>query len=78
MFKVSKRFRRKGIPIYRLIDLKDDEITGTFYQEELQKVQTTDIWKVEKILKEKGRGKNKMVYVKWFNEWIKASDLQDV
>ena len=84
VFKVSKRFRRKGIPVYKLMDLKNDEITGTFYSEELQNVQTSDIWKVEKIIKEKGRGKNKMVYIKWlyfpksFNEWIKASDLQDI
>ena len=66
------------------MDLKNDEITGTFYSEELQNVQTSDIWKVEKIIKEKGRGKTKMVYIKWlyfpksFNEWIKASDLQDI
>ena len=84
VFKVSKRFRRKGIPIYRLVDLLDEEIAGTFYQEEIQKVHTSDIWKVEKIIKEKGRGPNKMVYIKWlyfpksFNQWIKASDLQDV
>ena len=53
------------IPIYRLTDFLDEEVTGTFYQEELQKVESNDFWKVEKIIKEKGHRPNKMVYVKW-------------
>ena len=84
IFKVSACFRPKGLPIYTLIDFHDEGVTGTFYQEELQKVESNDLWRVEKIIKEKGRGLNKMVYVKWlywpgkFNQWIKASDLQDL
>ena len=41
---------------------------GFFYQEELSKVSinsTTDKLKIDKILKSKGRGKNKHMYVSW-------------
>ena len=37
-----------GLPIYRLKDFHDEEIKGTFYQSELQKVDVRDddIWKI--------------------------------
>ena len=84
IFKISQRFKRKGIPVYRLIDFKDTDIEGTFYQQELQQVKDNELWKVEKIIKRRGRGQNKEVFVKWLywpkkcNEWIKESDLVDV
>ena len=62
------------------------EIKGTFYQSELQKVEVRDddMWKVENILKTRGRGVNKQYYVKWlywpkkFNSWVKADDVQNL
>lgn len=58
---------RKGIPVYTLEDDDDEVITGTFYQPELQKVDATDedTYKIEKILKIRGRGRNKQHFVKW-------------
>jgi hypothetical protein len=52
---------RGGLSIYRLKDFHDEEIKGTFYQSELQKVDVRDddIWKIEKILKTKGKATNK-------------------
>jgi hypothetical protein len=49
------------LPKYRLKDFHDEEIKGTFYQSELQKVDVRDddIWNIEKILKTKGKGNNK-------------------
>ena len=49
---------RGGLPIYRLEDFPDEEIKGTFYQSDLQKVDVRDddIRKIEKILKTKGKG----------------------
>lgn len=47
---VSERQLRGGLPIYRLEDYLNEEIKGTFYQEELQKVDVRkdDEFKVEK------------------------------
>ncbi|WAR08681.1 LOW QUALITY PROTEIN: hypothetical protein MAR_018639 [Mya arenaria] len=38
VFKVHKRYHRGTLPIYRLQDLQDEDIKGTFYQSELQKI----------------------------------------
>jgi len=84
VFKVHKRYRRGTLPVYRLKDLQDDEITGTFYQSELQKVNydPNQTFKIEKVLKTRGKGRNKQLYVQWkkypskFNSYIKASDLK--
>ncbi|CAG2208281.1 unnamed protein product [Mytilus edulis] len=86
IFKISQRILRGGLPVYRLIDFQDEEISGTFYQSEVQKVDVRedDMWKVEKILKTKGKGPNKQYYVKWlhwpkkFNSWIKARDFSNI
>ena len=83
LFKVSKRYYRGTIPVYRLKDMLDEEIKGTFYQSELQKVDMDpdQTWKIEKVLKSRGKGQNKQYLVKWkyyptkFNSWVKASDL---
>jgi hypothetical protein len=63
---------RGGLLIYRLKDFHDEEINGTFYQSEFQKVDVRDddIWKIEKILKTKGTGNNKQYFIKWLH-WPK-------
>ncbi|XP_061190443.1 uncharacterized protein LOC133198359 [Saccostrea echinata] len=59
-FKVSQRYMRDGIPVYKLKDLTDDSIDGTFYQPELQKVVKSDdiAYRVEKVLKKKTERSN--------------------
>jgi len=74
------------MPVYRLKDYNGEDITGSFYQSELQKVELKedDMWKVEWILKTRGKGRNKQYYVKWlhwpkkFNSWINASNIQNL
>ncbi|XP_061191750.1 uncharacterized protein LOC133199990 [Saccostrea echinata] len=83
-FKVSERYKRGQLPVYKVKDLADDPIEGTFYEPELQKViKSEDVsYRVEKILKRRRRGKAKEVYVKWegwpkkFNSWIPESSLE--
>lgn len=83
-FKVSKRYKRGKIPVYKVKDWADDPIEGTFYESELQKViKSEDVtYRVEKILKRRGRGKTKEVFVKWegwprkFNSWILENSLE--
>ena len=61
-------------------------LTGSYYSQELQKIEhTTDIWKVNKILKKRKTSSGEMeLLVSWhqwpskFDSWIKQSDLQEV
>ena len=83
IFKISRRFIRQGQPIYRLVDWYDKPVEGTFYQNELQKIETTDadMFKIEKVIKYKGRGNKKEALVHWlgwpkhFDSWIPASEI---
>ena len=86
IFTIAQRFWRQGVPVYRIKDYNGEDIKGTFYQSELQKVtlNDNDLWKVEKVLRTKGKGQNKQYFVKWlhwpskFNSWVKATDIQDI
>ena len=61
---------------YVINDLNEEEITGTFYEKELQKTNQQE-FRIEKIIKRKGD----KLYVKWksydksFNSWIDKKDL---
>ena len=84
IFTVSQQIPRDP-PVYKLKDYDQEELSGTFYNEELQKViKEDDVYEVEKILKSRGKGKNKEVLVKWlgypakFNSWIPASEVKDI
>ena len=83
IFKIFRRFIRQGQQIYTLVDWYDNPVKGTFYEYELQKIEVTDddMFKIEKILKYKGRGNKKEALVHWlgwpkqFDSWILASDI---
>ena len=53
VFIIRSRQRREGIPIYKLKDWNGEEINGTFYQPELQKVNKSNdnLWRIERVLK---------------------------
>ena len=61
---------------YVINDLNGEEITGTFYEKELQKTNSEE-FKIEKVIKRKGDTR----YVKWkgydnlFNSWIDKASL---
>ena len=61
---------------YVINDLSGEEITGSFYEKELQKTSQKE-FRIEKALKRKGD----KLYVKWkgcdsrFNNWIDKKDL---
>ena len=61
---------------YVINDLNGEEITGTFYEKEMQKIDQQE-FKIEKVIKKKGD----KLYVKWkgydisFNSWIDKKDL---
>ena len=80
---IDNRFRRHGIPMYKLKDYSNETVEGNFYQNELQKVNKDDdqLFKVEKVLKERKKQGQKELFVKFrgwpkkFNSWIKESDI---
>ena len=81
IFTISKQVPRDP-PVYKLKDYGSEELKGTFYEMELQKVtKPDDVYEVEKILKKRGRGKNVQYLVKWlgypnkFNSWVPASEI---
>ena len=61
---------------YVISDMNGEDITGSFYEKELQST-NQQIFRIEKIIKRKG---NKL-YVKWkgyddsFNSWINKKDV---
>ncbi|XP_031330520.1 uncharacterized protein LOC116164581 [Photinus pyralis] len=85
VFKIIKVIKRRP-PVYRIVDLNGEDIEGTFYEEELQAVTIDEdtVYKIEEVLEEKGRGKNKKYLVKWkgysdkFNSWVTASELKNI
>ena len=75
IFVISKS--KNTVPwTYVLNDLKDEEIIGTFYENELQSTKKNE-FRIEKVIKKKGD----KLYVKWkgydnsFNSWIDKKDI---
>ena len=64
--------------MYKLKDMNDKIIEGSFYEKEIQKTKnTTGEYIIEKIIKTK----NNKIYVKWrgynnsFNSWVNINDI---
>ena len=71
-------------PVYGLQDYAGEPIKGTFYEQEMQLVKEPGVFLIDQILKEKGKGSRKELFVSWlgwpekFNSWIPAADAQDL
>jgi len=64
-------------PTYSVSDYHDEDIEGKFYAEELQKVvKKDDMYKIERVLKNRKRYSKTQYFVKWlgypnkFNSWV--------
>lgn len=69
-------------PVYVLKDYNGEVLKGVFYEREIQKVnKDDDVYKIEKVLAERRRGRGKQVLVKWrgypdsFNSWINKTAI---
>ena len=66
---------------YKLKDLNDEEIKGSFYELELLKAKQ-DIFRIDKVIRRDY--KKRRAFVKWkgysddFNSWIPVKDLTDL
>ena len=73
---VINKIKNKVPWTYAISDLNGKEITGSFYEKELQKTNQKE-FRIEKVLKRK----SDQLYVKWkgydnsFNSWINKKDL---
>lgn len=83
-YRIIRINRTVAVPMYYLRAIDDGEyIEGAFYGEELQKV-SGDIWKIEKVLRERVRRGIPEIYVKWqyfsdqWNEWIPKTNVERV
>ena len=72
---------RGNPPVYKIADASGEELKGTFYAEELQKIdKEDDVYRVERVVKTKKVRGRKHYLVKWqgysdkFNSWITHAD----
>ena len=82
LFTVSSINRKKSPIMYKLKDYHGEEIEGSFYEYEIQKVtHDDDVFLVEKVLRTQKRGNVKWCLVKWhgypssMNSWVRQSDM---
>jgi len=69
VFTVSEA-RYIGPITYKIVDYNNEEIKGSFYEQDLQKA-TQELFRIEKIIKKKGN----IGYPDKFNSWVDNSDL---
>ena len=73
--------------LYKVTDMENEPIIGSFYPQEIQPVDTQQGDKkyiFEKVIPRKGKGPKAQVFVKWkglhrkFNEWIPANSITNI
>lgn len=75
IFTISQIVRRNPI-VYKLKDLAGEEIRGTFYEQELQKITDTGYYPIERVIKQRKRNGKTQFFVKFkgypekFNMWV--------
>jgi hypothetical protein len=83
IFIVSRVLSRTPV-MYEIRDQQDEKIQGRFYETELQHVYAPELFKIEKVLRMRTRGRIKEALVKWqgysekFNSWISAKELTKI
>ena len=82
LFTIS-RLKKTTPPTYVLKDDNGEELEGTFYQEEVQKVGDKQLYRIETLLEHRpGAGGQREYLVKWFgydstfNSWIPQKALR--
>lgn len=89
IFKVNRVSNRQNLHTYVLEDLSGEVIDGFFYPEELapvgkKRVESEQRFKIERVLRTRGRGSDKQVLVKWqgypakFNSWVSAREIEGI
>ena len=65
--------------MYTVKDENNERVSGKFYESELQVIDKPDVYRIQKIIRSKGKGKDKQYYVKWHGykepTWINANQI---
>ena len=65
--------------MYLIKDLNNEQLRGKFYELELQVIDYPLVFRIQSIIRTKGKGKDKQYYVNWHGysdpSWISATDL---
>ena len=81
LFTISRILHRTKPRTYKLKDDNGDELEGSFYLQELQKVSDQEIYRISNILQHRRNKGRKEVLIEWmgypssFNSWIPASNI---
>ena len=82
VFRIVGIDHKESPETYIIEDLKNNVIEGKFYRQELQVISSLPtLFRIERIISSKGRGKQKQYLVKWHgylkehNSWINANQL---
>lgn len=86
VFKIAKRFRIQGIPIYKLKDFSNDLVTGNFYSSEISvvNIDSENLFLIESVLKRRKRAGKTELFVKWLdypssmNSWVSEDSVENL
>ena len=86
VFTITDKKLKQNIPTYNLKDYNNEEISGIFYEHELQKIipDKNKTYEIEKILKHRKRNGKKEVLVRWlgwpskFDSWLVKGSLKKI
>lgn len=85
VFKIVSIRLKQGIPLYKLQDLKGENVEGYFYNSELLAIDKDEesLWFIEKVLKKRRHQGKLQYFVKWegfpkqFNSWVDSHSIRD-
>lgn len=83
IFMIDERFKKDGVPMYKLKDCSGEQLAGSFYNEELSKVENVENrqYKIERLLDEKMINNVAHVLVKFegydkkCSTWLRKDDV---
>lgn len=87
LFKISERYFKQDLPIYKIVDFLHEPVNSTFYEQELQKVSEKSddvLWVIEKIIRKRKKGGKVQYLVKFdgwpakFNSWVDQDAVEDI
>lgn len=83
---VIKAIVKRDPIVYKLVDLLGEDLTGTFYENEVVKVkyEKAPLKVIEAVIKERRIGRTTQYLVKWrnwpakFNSWVSSKDIKTI
>jgi transposase InsO family protein len=83
---ITGRQIKDDFAVYKIKAWNNDPIIGTFYESELQKIETNEdeVYNIEKIIRKRKRGGKTQVLIKWqgwgkeYNSWLDEKEIRDL